>query len=179
MLSYRARRTWGVIATTSTLVVAGGGVATAATAKPPKPFRNTTIVVQRSEGGIALGASESTTEKIFGASNCTITTTGGGCGVAGPHNAYTVSASFDAKTKKVDEVIFQSLNFAKSAEAMRTRKNIRIGSTLTQLKKAYSKVKKSRGPGTGRYYSLRSGRTDTQFVLDQKNRLYEIDLFTT
>ena len=67
MLSSRSRRTIVVLATTTTLVATGGGVAGAEKAKPPTPFRNTSIVVQKSEGGIVLGASEAATEKIFGA----------------------------------------------------------------------------------------------------------------
>ena len=98
--------------------------------------------------------------------------------MSGPRNSYSVYAGFDSNTKKVNQITFQSLSFAKSAQVMSTKKKIHIGSTLTQLKKAYPTVKKSQGPGSAAYYSLRSGHTDTQFVLT-KNRLYEIDLFTS
>lgn len=179
MFSSRAGRTTVVLVTSTTLIAAACGVARANASKPPEPFRSTSIVVQKSEGGIALGASEATTEKIFGASNCTITPTGGGCGVSESHNSYTVYAGFGVKSKKVNQVTFQSQSLAKPAQAMHTNKKIHIGCTLTQLRKAYPKVKKSRGPGTARYYSLSSGRTGTQFVLNNKNRVYEIDLFTS
>ncbi|MBE7187810.1 MAG: hypothetical protein INR67_05920 [Jatrophihabitans endophyticus] len=132
--------------------------------------------MQKSMGGIALGATEKQLEKFFGASHCST----GGCNYTGSHNSYTVSAGIASTGTKVTQIVFQSQSLAAPARRMHTNKKIGIGSTLTQLKKAYPKVKKSVGPGVGvTYYALESSHRDTRFVVNGKKKIFEIDLFAS
>jgi len=152
--------------------------APAADASLPK-FKDKTIVVGKSIGGVKLGASAATAKKAWGATgglcddfSCLYRVKGDSNGTSGEG-----TIAFQEKTK-VTRVSLKSAVAAKGGHTFKppfttpkTSKGIGLGSTVAKVKKAYPKAKES-----GNYLTIAgAGGIQTTITYDTATkRIFEI-----
>lgn len=160
------------------LTVAVTAPAATATAALPV-FRDTTIVVNKSIGGVALGASGAKARAAWGRSGGVCTTNVCDYRVAGDTSGQKGDAGFSF-TPKVGRINLRApigargYVFAKPFTTPKTDRGIGIGSSVAALKKAYPKAREVRG--SKMLQILGRGRTSTIFSWADDKRVFGITI---
>jgi hypothetical protein len=148
-------------------------LAPAAEAAMPK-FSSKTIVVNKSIGGVKLGAKSAAGKKAWGA--------GSVCDLSNcfwrvrPQDTSKGDARFvfgeDGKIRTIQIDVIRNakgkFSFKSPLTAVKTSKNIGIGSKVAALKKAYPKAKDE--GGTGNVFTITQGTRLTRFVVDLESK---------
>jgi hypothetical protein len=140
-----ADKMWpAVVAAAVAMIMVGAAPAGAAAKpkpKPPVPFTGLHIVVNKSVGGLVLGAKQSAVSTRFPKGSCTVDSGTGSCSYQAAHGAYTVQmSSYNSNPHAAPKVMFvflQSASMAKAVRPLKTGAGVGIGSTRAQVRKAY------------------------------------------
>ena len=156
-----------------TAVVTGSSAVDAAGHKPPAPFTSTSLVVQKSIGGITLGSTAKLAGRGFTKKSCSAS----GCSYSG--HGYTVYF-FLARRTEHGKVFVGKIGFSASetsrtpATEIRTKDGVGIGSTVRQLKKGVPGLKGNSKDGF--YVGDPTGNKLLTTFGFSRGRLSEIDM---